>query len=100
MGLFEVSRDPGRREHLVRQAKGSACHPVPCDKAVELLVAVCACSSEQAADARSLRKSGNSSTDLQKKKSIQDHLNIKTFLTQEALTGGHCSGFGQQSPIP
>lgn len=94
-GLFEVSPEPGRREHLMKQAKGSACHPVPWHKAVELLVAVCACSSEQAADARSLHKSGNSSTALRKKKIHPKSFKHKDISDSRGPDRGHCSVFSQ-----
>lgn len=35
-----------------------------------------------------------------RKKSIQDHLNIKTFLTQEALTGGTALFLASKVPSP
>lgn len=99
-GLLEVSPEPGRREHLVKQAKGSACHPVPWDKAVELLVAVCACSSEQAADAGSLHKSGSSSTALRKKKIHPRSFKHKDISDSRGPDRGHCSVFSQQGPVP
>jgi len=62
--LLKVSPGSGGGEHLVKRA---VLVHLPCAEAVELLVMVCICSSEQAVGAGSLHKFANSCADLWKK---------------------------------